>query len=138
MPQNDVETAKVLDIAALIDPSKIVQKIKYHLLAHLREDIIRFGPLLGVATETYESFNAIFRFCSILSNHLALSRDIAIQLAELEVMHHLLSGGHWCDKAGCFKQPGPSVVGFVKQRPFLQNLLGYGKVAAGVALGPGM
>jgi len=47
--QGDVETAaaNVLNIAALIDPSKIIAKIKYHLLAHLRADIIRFGPLVG-------------------------------------------------------------------------------------------
>ena len=40
--QLDIETAtaNVLDIAALIDPSKIISKIKYHLLGHLREDII--------------------------------------------------------------------------------------------------
>ena len=133
--QSDVETAaaNVLDIAALIDPSKIVQKIKYHLLAHLREDVIRFGPLIGVATETYESFNAIFRFCSILSNHLAPSRDIALQLAEQEVLRHLLSGGFWQDSTGRFVSAGSSVVGFLAQQPFLQNLLGYGKASASAA-----
>lgn len=105
-------------------------KIKYHLLAHLRQDILRFGPLVGVATETYESFNAIFRFCSILSNHLAPSRDIAFQLAEQEVLRHLLSGGHWLDQNGCFKQAGAQVVGFLARNTFLQTLLGYGRAEA--------
>lgn len=125
---DDVETAaaNVLDIAALIDPSKIIAKIKYHLLAHLRQDIIRHGPLVGVATETFECFNAIFRFCSILSNHLAPSRDIALQLAEQEVLRHLLSGGRWKAPSGDWKQPGPSITKFLEDNTFLASLLGYG------------
>lgn len=101
-PQADVETAaaNVLNIAALIDPSKIIAKIKYHLLAHLRADIICFGPLVGVATEVFECFNAIFRYCSILSNHLAPSRDITDQLAAQETLKHILSGGWWATKSG--------------------------------------
>ena len=100
--QGDVETAaaNILDIAALIDPSKIIAKIKYHLLAHLRADIIRFGPLVGVATEVFECFNAIFQYCSILSNHLAPSCDITHQLAAQETLKHILSGGWWATKAG--------------------------------------
>lgn len=104
-----------------------MQKIKYHLLVHLREDIIRFGPLLGVATEKYKAFNAIFRFCSILSNHLAPSRDIANQLAEQEALRHIISGGYWVDKKGHFKNAGPLVISFLPKNPFLQNLLGYGR-----------
>ncbi|KAF8816244.1 hypothetical protein BYT27DRAFT_7077920, partial [Phlegmacium glaucopus] len=71
----DVETAaaNVLDIAALSDPTKVILKIKYHLLAHLHQDIICFGPILSSATETFECFNTIFWFCSILSNHLSPS-----------------------------------------------------------------
>jgi len=129
----DIETAaaNVLDIAALIDPSKIIMKIKYHLLAHLRQDIIRFGPLLGVATETFECFNTIFRFCSILSNHLAPSRDIALQLAEQEVLRHFLSGGSWRAVTGGreWKEPAPSVSNFLGNNPFLVALLGYGRDA---------
>jgi hypothetical protein len=55
----DIAASNVLDVAALIDPSKLVAKIKYHLLSHLWEDIIHFGPMVGVATETFECFDAI-------------------------------------------------------------------------------
>ncbi|KAG5635897.1 hypothetical protein H0H81_009738, partial [Sphagnurus paluster] len=124
----DVETAaaNVLDIAALIDPSKIISKIKYHLLGHLREDIIRFGPLVGVATEVFECFNVIFRYCSILSNHLAPSQDIAHQLAEQETVKHLLSGSWWAVKGGQWARAGPSVHNFLANDKVLQALIGWG------------
>ncbi|OBZ74735.1 hypothetical protein A0H81_05600, partial [Grifola frondosa] len=42
----DVAVANVLDTFAEIDPTKIIQKIKLHLLTHLHKDILRFGPLV--------------------------------------------------------------------------------------------
>jgi hypothetical protein len=45
-------------------------KIKYHLLTHLDFNVIELGPLIAMATEIFESFNAMFRYCSIYSNHL--------------------------------------------------------------------
>jgi len=113
----------VLDIAALIDPSKIVLKIKYHLLSHIKEDIIRFGPMVGIASEVFEGFNAIFRYCSVLSNHLAPSCDIAHQLSEQEIVKHILSSGWWFDKKMGWSRPGSSVQGFVKKNPILQALI---------------
>jgi hypothetical protein len=115
----------VLDIAALIDPSKIVMKIKYHLLSHIKEDIIRFGPMVGIASEVFEGFNAIFQYCSILSNHLAPSRDIAHQLSEQKTVKHILSGGWWSDKTKGWTSPGPSVQGFVTKNPMLKALIGW-------------
>jgi hypothetical protein len=126
--QLDVETAaaNVLDIAALIDPSKIISKIKYHLLGHVREDIIHFGPLVGVATEVFECFNVIFQYCSILSNHLAPSRDIAHQLAEQETLKHLLSGGWWAVKDGKWGRSGTSIRNFIATDKILQALIRWG------------
>ncbi|KAJ7018362.1 hypothetical protein C8F04DRAFT_904214, partial [Mycena alexandri] len=43
--------ANVLDIFATIDPSKIITKIKYHLLVHIEEDAVEIGPLIGAMTE---------------------------------------------------------------------------------------
>ncbi|KAF8801376.1 hypothetical protein BYT27DRAFT_7198307 [Phlegmacium glaucopus] len=121
----EVAAANVLDIAAELDPSKIIAKLKYHLLAHLRKDIIRFGPLVGVATEIFESFNAIFRYCSVLSNHMAPSRDIAYQLSEQETVKFILSGGWWLSESGQWQQPGPSVRNYVANQPVLRKLCGW-------------
>ncbi len=101
--QADVKVAatNVLDMFAKRDPSKIISKIKLHLLAHLLEDIRSFGPLVSVATEISEAFNAVFRYCLILSNHLAPSRDIAVQLANQEGLKHHLIGGWWPLDDGC-------------------------------------
>jgi hypothetical protein len=116
----------VLDVFSLIDPSKMITKIKLHLLAHIDDDAIEFGPLVGVATEIFESFNAIFRYCSILSNHLAPSRDIALQLSDQEGLKHRLTGGWWfCSAADEWQRAGPGVRHFMSQHPVLQRLLGW-------------
>lgn len=121
-----VAVANVLDAFAIMDPSKIIAKIKLHLLAHTEQDILEFGPLIGVATEVFECFNAVFRFCSILSNHLAASRDIAIQLADQEALKHRLTGGWWpCKSTGDWIQAGPEVRHFLEAKPVLQGLIGW-------------
>lgn len=109
----------------MIDPSKMTAKMKLHLLAHLKADILRFGPLVGVATESFECFNAIFRYCSIYSNHLAPSRDIAFQLASQEALKHRLTGGWWQSVDGDWEQPGASVRNFIHTNPTLQALVGW-------------
>ncbi|KAJ6579420.1 hypothetical protein B0H10DRAFT_1835571 [Mycena sp. CBHHK59/15] len=126
-----VAVANVLDIFSLIDPSKIITKIKLHLLAHIDNDVIEFGPLVGVATEIFECFNAIFRYCSILSNHLAPSRDIALQLGDQEGLKHRLTGGMWfCRAVNEWRRAGPGVRHFMSAHPVLQRLLGWSEQKA--------
>jgi hypothetical protein len=115
----------VLDLFSMIDPSKMTSKLKLHLLAHLREDILRFGPLVGVATEVFECFNAIFRYCSVLSNHLSPSRDIALQLASQEALKHRLTGSWWPTTDGDWERSGLSVRSFIQTNPTLQALIGW-------------
>jgi hypothetical protein len=73
----------------------MVTKVKTHLLTHAPSDVRLFGPLLGAITEAFESFNGVFQPCSILSNHRAPSRDIAIQLAAQEGIKHRVASGAW-------------------------------------------
>ncbi|KAJ7169264.1 hypothetical protein C8R43DRAFT_1155871 [Mycena crocata] len=121
-----IAVANVLDIFAMIDPSKIITKIKYHLLVHVDDDVVEFGPLIGVMTEIFECFNAIFRYCSILSNHLAPSRDITVQLADQEGLKHRLTGGLWPQvNSDEWVKAGPGVREFMAKHPLLQKLLGW-------------
>jgi len=90
----------------------MLAKVKLHLLTHLRTDIRRFGPLVGCSTEVFESFNSVFRQCSILSNRQAPSRDIAIQFGKQEGFKHRVTGGWW--RAGeDWVQVGPGIKRFV-------------------------
>ncbi|KAJ6631670.1 hypothetical protein B0H10DRAFT_1938493 [Mycena sp. CBHHK59/15] len=89
----------ILDAFAAIDPSKILIKLKLHVLEHIPEDIRRRGPAVRFSTEVFECFNAIFRLCSVLSNHQAPSRDIAAKFADLDRVKHILSGGYWFDES---------------------------------------
>ena len=116
----------VLDIAALVDPSKIIAKMKYHLLAHLKDNIIWFRPLVGITLEVFESFNAIFCYCSIYSNHLAPSHNIACQLSGQEALKRILSGEWWLNQgSGDCVSPEPSVWVFVNENNILKSLVSW-------------
>jgi hypothetical protein len=111
---------------AEIDPTKILCKAKIHLLGHIPEDTRRFGPLVGMATELFESFNAVFRFCSVLSNHLAPSRDISQQTGRQESMKQQLSGGRLFNTSNqTWVSAGPQVCTLLKEQPILQSFLGW-------------
>ncbi|KAJ7792328.1 hypothetical protein B0H13DRAFT_1935744 [Mycena leptocephala] len=117
-----VAIANFLDSFAEIDPSKMITKVKTHLLTHAPTDVRLFGPLLGAITEAFESFNAVFRSCSILSNHRAPSRDIAIQLASQEGVKHRVAGGMWP-----LKGKDDEIIWAGVDEPILQRLLGWKK-----------
>ncbi|KAF6742725.1 hypothetical protein DFP72DRAFT_829964, partial [Ephemerocybe angulata] len=50
---------------------------KFHIIIHLPDHIVHFGPAILFATEAFESFNAVIRAKSVHSNRQAPSRDIA-------------------------------------------------------------
>ncbi|KAH6867358.1 hypothetical protein BKA70DRAFT_1133414, partial [Coprinopsis sp. MPI-PUGE-AT-0042] len=114
----------VLDAFADIDPTKIINKVKLHLLAHLPQDIWRFGPAVRSSTEVFECFNAIFCLCSILSNHQALSRDISTQFSLMDCVRHLISGGYWKTDDGWI-QARPKVLEVLKTDTVKQRHLGW-------------
>lgn len=120
----DILIANVLDAFGDVDPAKIIIKIKLHLLPHLKEDIRRFGPAIRNSTEVFECFNAIFRLCSILSNHQAPSRDIAWKFTSMDRLKHILSSGYWLQD-GVWVQAGASVRRVLHSEPIIQRHLGW-------------
>lgn len=104
-------------------------KVKLHLLTHLVDDIRRFGPAILYETEVFECWNAIFRLCSILSNHLSPSKDISQALAEMERFKHLVSGGWWRMEDGQYHQAGPAVRTMLSQNSELRRRLGWANEA---------
>ncbi|THV03142.1 hypothetical protein K435DRAFT_652024 [Dendrothele bispora CBS 962.96] len=128
MPQylNDLEIriGNVLDAFAAVDANKITCKIKLHLLTHLIEDCRRYGPAIHNSTETFECFNAVFRMCSILSNHQAPSRDITRKLASMDRLKQILSGGYWLYK-DTWICASPRVRHILLQDQFIQRHLGW-------------
>lgn len=115
----------VLDAFSAIDPAKILIKIKLHMLAEIVNDIRRRGPAVRFSTEVFECFNAIFRMCSILSNHQAPSRDIAVKFTDLERVKQILSGGYWYQADDGWTQAGKDVRTLLHRTPILQKHLGW-------------
>lgn len=102
----------------------MISKAKCHILTHIVEDIQRFGPAITLSTETFESFNAVFRRCSVLSNHHAPSKDIAFNMADIDRFKHISSGGIWYED-GEWVGPGKDVTMFFSRHEGLQQLMGW-------------
>ncbi|KDQ05921.1 hypothetical protein BOTBODRAFT_182090 [Botryobasidium botryosum FD-172 SS1] len=115
----------VLDLWSLIDPGRVLDKGKLHVLLHIVDDIRRMGPGVLYATEIFECFNAVFRMCSILSNHQAPSRDIARQFSHLEGFKHIASGGFWYNNEGRPIQASKHVRSFMETDKRVRQNLGW-------------
>ncbi|EGO02631.1 hypothetical protein SERLA73DRAFT_48037, partial [Serpula lacrymans var. lacrymans S7.3] len=120
----EILIANVLDIWTLIDPKQIFIKAKLHILLHIVENVRQHGPAILFATEIFECFNAIFHMSSVLSNHLAPSRDIAWSCADLERFKHIVSRGSWVSNKQDHVAAGSNVKEFFAD-PHLQRQLGY-------------
>ncbi|KAJ7487204.1 ASST-domain-containing protein [Mycena galericulata] len=121
-----VAIANLLDAWDAVDPLRIIVKIKLHLLAHLPDDIRRFGPAVRFTTEIQEKYNTVFRLCSINSNHLAPSRDIAQKFAGMDRVKHLLCGGYWKQPSSqIWIHPGVAVAKVLVDDTIFQRHLGW-------------
>ncbi|KAJ6508188.1 hypothetical protein C8R45DRAFT_815921 [Mycena sanguinolenta] len=115
----------VLDRWAIVDPTKITQKYKLHVLSPIPSGVRRFGPSILFATEIFECWNSVFRLCSVLSNHQAPSLDIATTLADMERFKHQVSGGWWKPSDGDWTQAGDKIKVFLTGNRQLQRRLGW-------------
>jgi hypothetical protein len=74
-----------------------VNKPKFHMLIHLLQSIMRFGPSSLFATEKFESFNSILRNASVHSNRQQPGRDIANSFSNYECVRAIGSGAYLYD-----------------------------------------
>ncbi|KAG8914101.1 hypothetical protein FRC01_004225 [Tulasnella sp. 417] len=122
----EVLIGNLLDAFANQDPARITVKAKLHILTHIPDDIRRLGPQIRFATEIFECFNAIFRMCSVLSNHQAPSRDIALKMAELERFKQLISGTYWIHNTNEEPvQASPAIRRVLHETTIIQRQLGW-------------
>lgn len=99
-------------------------KSKCHILTHIVNDVRRFGPTIGLSTETFEIFNGVFRLCSVLSNRQAPSRDIGFNMADMARFKHIASGGTWLHE-GSWTVAGKEVREFFKANEKVHELMGW-------------
>jgi hypothetical protein len=124
--------ANVLDCFGAVDPERILEKSKLHLMCHVADDARRFGPMPRSSVETFECFNAVFRRCAILSNRRAISHDIASQFSRMGVVKHLLSGGFYRDTNNKWNQAGSGVSLLLRDDPVIQTHIGWSSSASKV------
>ncbi|KAE8241186.1 hypothetical protein A4X13_0g7528, partial [Tilletia indica] len=92
---------------AKVKPRMLASKPKLHILSHAIDDMERYGPLSLVSSERFESFNAVFRQASMLSNRKKPSRDIIRRLADEETMRDVLSNSvYWDMTSKTLRRPG--------------------------------
>ncbi|OAV89021.1 hypothetical protein PTTG_28844 [Puccinia triticina 1-1 BBBD Race 1] len=112
------------------DSAQWVNKAKFHMLLHLPESILRFGPPSLFATEKFESFNGILRNASIHSNRQSPGQDIAITFSSYHCFRQTISGGFFFDKKlNKFIQSSNQVQNIFKSNPLIQQSLGYNQDA---------
>jgi hypothetical protein len=108
------------------DSAQWVNKAKFHMLLHLPESILRFGPASLFATEKFESYNGILRNASIHSNRQSPGQDIAITFSNYHSFRQIISGGFFYDKKKkLYLQSSNHVTNLFNSNPLIQQTLGY-------------
>ncbi|KAJ6629052.1 hypothetical protein B0H10DRAFT_2160563 [Mycena sp. CBHHK59/15] len=114
-----------INITCKCSPSILISKPKFHFLLHLPFFIRRFSPAVLFSTECYEAYNAVFRACSIYSNRLTPSRDIAWSFAGIDRVKHIVTGGWWRDSlTSTWKCAKPRVLRHILEHPEMAAMVG--------------
>ncbi|KAJ6608562.1 hypothetical protein B0H10DRAFT_1815561 [Mycena sp. CBHHK59/15] len=121
----DVCINDFINITCKCSPSILISKPKFHFLLHLPFFIRRFGPAVLFSTERYEAYNAVFRACSIYSNRLTPSRDIAWSFAGIDRVKHIVTGGWWKDsRTRKWTCANPRVMRHILEHPEMAAMVG--------------
>uniref|UniRef100_A0A1X7UZ35 Uncharacterized protein n=1 Tax=Amphimedon queenslandica TaxID=400682 RepID=A0A1X7UZ35_AMPQE len=71
------------------------KRLKTHLVLHLVDNILDFGPTQCYNTERYESYNSLVRAQNIFGNRQSPSRDIATNFAVQQHLTFICSRGYF-------------------------------------------
>ncbi|KAH9448739.1 hypothetical protein Pst134EA_028032 [Puccinia striiformis f. sp. tritici] len=103
-----------------------VNKPKFHMLLHLDQSILRFGPAPLFATEKFESYNGVVRIASTHTNRQAPGRDIAIKFADALSLRFIFSGGILYDRnTGSTSASSPGLLNVFWTNAIIQKSMGY-------------
>ncbi|EFP86451.2 uncharacterized protein PGTG_12407 [Puccinia graminis f. sp. tritici CRL 75-36-700-3] len=112
-----------------------VNKPKVHMLLHLAESILRFGPACLFATEKFEGYNSVLRNASVHSNRHSPGQDIGNTFVDYHNLRHLTSGGRFFDKKRKeYCAAGPSV-SEVFNNTSVQRSMGFNPMIIGESMG---
>ncbi|KAL9932380.1 hypothetical protein V8E36_008859 [Tilletia maclaganii] len=107
---------------AKLDPLRLTRRLKLHLLVNLSDQVKDYGPLKNIATERYESYNAIQRQAAMHTNRSAPSKDVATRLETQELVVHWSSGGTVGTGQHDPPQKPGAKIGELLQQPDVKNL----------------
>lgn len=103
-----------------------INKPKFHMLLHLPDSIICYGPASLFASEKFESYNSVLRMTSIHSNKQAPGRDLAITFDNYLSSRFLFSGGLIYDNTDdSFTQASSNIKRIFQKNPLIQQSMGY-------------
>ncbi|KAA1134479.1 hypothetical protein PGTUg99_001875 [Puccinia graminis f. sp. tritici] len=103
-----------------------VNKPKIHMLRHLPDAILRFGPASLTSTEKFESYNGVLRQASVHSNKLAPGRDIANAFEAYSTLKFVLSGGWIYDgSSDSWRTASDDVTAFFRESREVRRAMGY-------------
>ncbi|KAA1090877.1 hypothetical protein PGT21_016777 [Puccinia graminis f. sp. tritici] len=103
-----------------------VNKPKIHMLRHLPDAILRFGPASLTSTEKFESYNGVLRQASVHSNKLAPGRDIANAFEAYSTLKFVLSGGWIYDgSSGSWRTASDNVTAFFRESKEVRQAMGF-------------
>ena len=93
---------------------------------HSHPSIRRCTMLWTSKVEAFKASNKAFHQCNVLSNHHALSHDVAVTMACMERLKYIISGGWWWDSTTkSHTQACKHIIKDFSSNQLLQSYLGW-------------
>ncbi|OAV97120.1 hypothetical protein PTTG_26146 [Puccinia triticina 1-1 BBBD Race 1] len=129
MDEYQVELKKHVDIFLrnlIKSNAQWINKPKFHMLLHLPESILCFGPASLFSTKKFKSFNSVLRKSSIHSNKQGPGKDIATSFSDYEALRFILCGSVFYNtKTGSISHSSPELLSIFSDNASIKQSMGY-------------